>query len=228
MAWSFHLQHFVEGKGLGGFLDGTTAQPTDDAKFAATWSQNNSKVVTWILNSSESNISSSLQAFKKASDMWDHLKKLYHQANKARQFHLETELVKYGQGDKTVQDYYNGYLTLWNEIDSMILIDVPREANSFVIKIQKNAHISQFLMNLRPEFEYVRAALLNREVPPNLDTCVQEVLREESRLQSQNHINEEPKAFLNPTIETLALKTTQGLQVQCFECKSFWACCEAL
>ena len=172
MAWSFHLQHFVESQGLGGFLDGTTVKPTDGDKSIATWSQNNSKVVTLILNSIESNISLSLQAFKKASDKWNHLKKLYHQPNKAREFHLGTELAKYGQGDKSVQDYSNGYLTLRNEIDSMILSDVPTEALSSVINIQKNAHISQFLMNLRYEYESIRAALLNREIPPDLDTCV--------------------------------------------------------
>lgn len=71
ITWHGHSisQHFVEGQGLGGFLDGTTVKPTDGDKSIATWSQNNSKVVTLILNSIESNISLSLQAFKKASDM---------------------------------------------------------------------------------------------------------------------------------------------------------------
>lgn len=39
MAWSFHQQHFVEGKGLGGFLDRTTLKPIDGNKSIATWSQ---------------------------------------------------------------------------------------------------------------------------------------------------------------------------------------------
>lgn len=86
LQWSFHLVNFVEGHGLLGILDGTdfmpeskeqgsasTADPTSksaDEKVLATWRQNNIKVVTWILNSVDSSISLSLQAFSRASDMW--------------------------------------------------------------------------------------------------------------------------------------------------------------
>ena len=48
------------------------------------------------------------------------------------------------------------------------------------LKLQEELHVSQFLMNLRAEFEPVRTALMNRETAPDLDTCVQEVLRKET------------------------------------------------
>lgn len=57
MSWSCHLKNFVEGEGLLGYLDGTNPQRTTDntdAKTLAAWNQNNSKVVTWILNSMQS------------------------------------------------------------------------------------------------------------------------------------------------------------------------------
>eukprot|EP00268_Persea_americana_P011774 TRINITY_DN14955_c1_g4_i1.p1 TRINITY_DN14955_c1_g4~~TRINITY_DN14955_c1_g4_i1.p1 ORF type:complete len:101 (+),score=6.02 TRINITY_DN14955_c1_g4_i1:956-1258(+) len=73
MAWSY-LQHFVGGKVLREFLDGTTLKPNDGDKSVPTWSKNNSKVVNWILNSIEPNSSLSRQAFKKTSTMWNHLK----------------------------------------------------------------------------------------------------------------------------------------------------------
>ncbi|KAK2447033.1 hypothetical protein QL285_006437 [Trifolium repens] len=40
-------------------------------------------------------------------------------------------------------------------------------------------------MKLRPEFEVVKGALLNRNPVPSLDTCVGELLREEQRLATQ-------------------------------------------
>lgn len=100
LSWSFHLHHYMDGQGLGGYLDGTTSAPVDDkdAKATTTWTQNNSKVVTWILNSIEPSISLSLHSFSKASEMWNHLKKLHHQTNKARKFLLDIELSKYNQG----------------------------------------------------------------------------------------------------------------------------------
>lgn len=224
VGWSFHLQHFVEGKGLVEFLHGTTTEPKD-AEERHTWSQNNSKVVTWILNSIDPSISLSLHSYKKASEMWTHLKTLYHQTNKARKYYIDTELAKYSQGDKSVQQYYNGFLTLWNEKDSMILENVSSTAHAEVIKVQEESHISQFLMNLRPEFESVRAALMNRETSPHLDTCVQEVLREEIRLQSQHSLMEEPKAFIAPSaapaFDEKALIAGKGQPLQCFDCKEY-------
>ena len=53
-------------------------------------------------------------------------------------------------------------------------------------------------MNLHPEFEPVWAALVNYEISPNLDTCIQEVLREETRLLSHHSFPEESKALLTP------------------------------
>eukprot|EP00268_Persea_americana_P067739 TRINITY_DN9358_c0_g1_i10.p1 TRINITY_DN9358_c0_g1~~TRINITY_DN9358_c0_g1_i10.p1 ORF type:complete len:108 (+),score=10.88 TRINITY_DN9358_c0_g1_i10:149-472(+) len=77
-------------------------------------------------------------------------------------------------------------------------------------------------MNLRPEFEYVRCALMNRENPANLHTCFQEVLREELRLTSQCTILEAPKAFLAPLpFDSALLATPNPKPTQCYECKGF-------
>ncbi|KAG5581179.1 hypothetical protein H5410_051806 [Solanum commersonii] len=46
----------------------------------------------------------------------------------------------------------------------------------------KRTRTIQFLMNLRPEFEYLHANILNRKKLPALDVVVCEVLREETRL----------------------------------------------
>ena len=64
----------------------------------------------------------------------------------------------------------------------MLLQSVSAEFLPQALKLQEELHVSQFLMNLRPEFEPVCAALMNREISPDLDTCIQEVLREETRL----------------------------------------------
>lgn len=74
-------------------------------------------------------------------------------------------------------------------------------------------------MNLRPKFEYVKGALMNRKTTPSLEKCVQEVIQEEMRLQSQDSITEEPKVIIAPTSEDTALLSTNGQKVQCFECK---------
>ena len=224
MSWSFHLRNFVEGQGLFGYLDGSITRPmsTTDSKSLANWSKENAKVVTWILNSIDSSLAVALQAYTTAADMWAHLKKVYHQTNKARKFHLDSEIAKYTQGDKSVQEYFNGFLTLWTERDSMLIQTVSSGFLPEALKLQEETHISQFLMNLRPEFESIRSALMNRENSANLDTCFQEVLREELRLTSQRAILKEPKALLAPLPADFALLATPNQKpTQCYECKGF-------
>lgn len=102
MSWAFHPKNFIEGQGMLGYLDGTTTKPVADStgttivddKTIVTWNQRNAKVVTWILNSVDPSFTIALQAFTKASNMWAHLKKIYHQQNKAHRFHLDMELAK--------------------------------------------------------------------------------------------------------------------------------------
>lgn len=98
--------------------------------------------------------------------------KIYHQTNKARKFYLDSELAKFCQGERTIQEYYSGFLAIWTERDQMLLHSVIPYFLPQALKLQDELHISQFLMNLCPEFEPVRAALMNREISPNLDTCV--------------------------------------------------------
>ena len=152
MAWSSHPKNFVEGQGPFGYLDGSITKPTTstDTKALATWSKENAKVITWILNSIDPSLAIALQAYTTASDMWGHLKNVYHQTNKAREFHLDSEITKFSQGDKSVQAYFNGFLTLWTEMNAMIIQSVSAGFLSETLKLQEETHISRFLMNLRP------------------------------------------------------------------------------
>lgn len=82
-------------------------------------------------------------------------------------------------------------------------------------------------MNLRPKFESIRVALMSRETSPNLDTCVQAVLCEEIRLQSQHSLMEERKAFIASSTSSASasdektLIAGKGQPLQCFEWKEY-------
>ena len=80
-------------------------------------------------------------------------------------------------------------------------------------------------MNLQSKFEPVRAALMNRENSPDLDMCIQEVLREKTHLSSTHSLTEEPKALLTQPAPSSADETTmfitRGQKLQCYECKKY-------
>lgn len=61
--WSIHLKTLRARTRIGcGFLDGASLEPRDDTA-KATWIQDNSKVVTWIVNLVDPSITLSLQSF---------------------------------------------------------------------------------------------------------------------------------------------------------------------
>lgn len=93
--------------------------------------------------------------------MWDQMKKLYQQTNKARKFYFDIKIANYCQGDKTVQKYYSGFLALWTEKDLILFHSRTSEFLPRALKFEKEVHISQFLVNLHSKFESVRAALMN-------------------------------------------------------------------
>lgn len=57
---------------------------------------------------------------------------------------------------------------------------MPKALITHAKDLQEKSHISQFPMNLRLEFESVKAALMNREVSSDLDTYSQELLRKKN------------------------------------------------
>ena len=66
---------------------------------------------------------------------------------------------------------------------------------------------------------------MSREKSPDLNTCVQEVLREETRLRSTQSITSEPKIFFpsqEPApVDDIALLIARGQKPQCYECKQY-------
>jgi hypothetical protein len=94
--------------------------------------------------------------------MWAYLKKVYLQDNDARRFQLEHAIAMFQHGSLSIQDYYSAFLTLWHEYATLVTADVPVAALSTIQTLHATTQRDQFLMKLRPEYESVRSALLNR------------------------------------------------------------------
>ncbi|KAK9096466.1 hypothetical protein Sjap_021963 [Stephania japonica] len=77
-------------------------------------------------------------------------------------------------------------------------------------------------MKLRPEFETVRAGLLNKNLVPSLDICVGDLLREEQRMATQSIISgpKETAALVNLAYVAQGRNRGKG-QSQCYSCKEF-------
>jgi hypothetical protein len=68
-----------------------------------------------------------LSSFGLASEMWDYLKRIYHQDNTARHFQLELENSNFSQGNLSIEQYYSGFVYLWSEYSGIIYSKVSKE-----------------------------------------------------------------------------------------------------
>ncbi|KAF7126508.1 hypothetical protein RHSIM_Rhsim11G0082000 [Rhododendron simsii] len=149
-AWSYDE---MPGKGLWGYVDGTEAIPNaTDVKKTSEWKVNNAKVVSWILGSVDTNIGIPMRGLRTAKEMWDYLEKVYQQSNLARKFQIENDIFCYEHGEKSIQEYYAGFMDLWAEYE---FVNLTNMTNACCIQSLKNVYderkVMQFLMKLRSD-----------------------------------------------------------------------------
>ncbi|KAF7121356.1 hypothetical protein RHSIM_Rhsim13G0148200 [Rhododendron simsii] len=232
--WRFHFQFFVEGKGLWGYVDGSEIPPDaskakDEAvkaavQAAAQWRVNNAKVVSWILGSVNTSIGIPMRGLRTAKEMWDYLEKVYQQSNLARKFQIEYDMFSFEQGEKTIQEFYAGFMDLWAEYEFVNMGNMTTACCIQNLKtIYDERKVMQFLMKLRSDYENIRGNILNRGTLPTMDMVLGELLREETRIATQAIL--EGKR----TVESVFV-AKQGFgkpfqrdlsKTQCFECKEF-------
>jgi hypothetical protein len=224
------LNFFLKGKALWGHIDGTDVEksstsdkPKADGSFPS-WDVLDARIMSWLLGSVESHIVTNLRPHRSAQSMWAYLKKVYLQDNDARRFQLEHAIAMFQHGSLSIQDYYSAFLTLWHEYATLVTADVPVAALSTIQTLHATTQRDQFLMKLRPEYESVRSALLNRSPVPSLDVCFGELLREEQRLSTQA-ILEQSHGSSGPAAVAFSAQgrgpPMHSRNLQCFCCKEY-------
>jgi len=93
-----------------------------------------------------------LHSHRSAKAMWDRLTQVYNQDNNARRFQLELLIANYTHEDLCIQDYYSGFLTLWNDYSDLVTTKISVEGVLVVHQVHKTSQRDQFLMKLRPEY----------------------------------------------------------------------------
>ncbi|KAF2283065.1 hypothetical protein GH714_043724 [Hevea brasiliensis] len=202
-----------------------TLEPTDD-KEKAKWRVNNARVITWILNSVEKDIALSLRPFSTANEIWVHLQKLYSQPNHARLFEIEYEIARINQDDRDVWTFYFELIGLWTELDMVSMSLVDKSAYADLKKERDKNRVLQFLVKLRPEFENIRATIVNHGIT-DFDLVLGELLREETQVQTQANLdaktnNVDTIFFASRSRPPMKKMIGENGTVQCRFCGEMW------
>lgn len=62
----------------------------------------------------------------------------------ARQFQLELEMSEYSWGNKSIQEFYSGFVNLWTEFVELVNITIPNNSLSALQKFYKESQRDQY------------------------------------------------------------------------------------
>jgi gag-polypeptide of LTR copia-type len=169
-SWVRSVYLFLHSKGKLSHITGKTEIPieqkTSTEQTNLEWQQNDTSVMTWLLNSMEPQVSRLFMFMNSAKEIWDETKEMYGQdQNFSYILHLK-------QGTKTVTEYFSDLKEKWNELTLY--------TQTTDLKALQQDQIFKFLSDLHPIYESARAQILLSKELPTLKSVVAMILGEET------------------------------------------------
>ena len=183
-SWAADIQMALEARRKFEFLDGTITTPSPPCT-RSDWTAINAMLISWISNTIDPEIRSSLSKFREAKPFWDHLKQRYAQTNGPRIQQLKSSIAKCEQTkEMPVSVYYGKLHSLWQELDHhepLISCSISSCNCGFLHETRREQNqLHEFLMGLNSDFYGpLRTQILSQDPLPNLDRAYQLVTQEE-------------------------------------------------
>nr|KYP62484.1 hypothetical protein KK1_017020 [Cajanus cajan] len=178
-----------------GYLTGTSAAPPMTDPSYSNWDAENSIVMAWLINSMELKIGRTYLFCKTAHEIWTTVQEMYSDLqNSAQCFEIRSALRNTQQGNKSVTEYFNMLVELWQEMDLFYTVSWKCSEDKLLYdQMLEKERVFDFLQGLTKELDEVRGRILGLKPLPTLKEAFAMVRREESRrkVMLQN----------NPTIE---------------------------
>ncbi|KAH9764454.1 hypothetical protein KPL70_001531 [Citrus sinensis] len=116
--WARAMWTALRAKKKFNFVDGTVKQPADDSADLEDWWMVNSMLVSWIQNTIELNLRSTVTYTEVAKLLWDDIKERFSVRNGPRVQQLKYELANCKQRGMTILNYYGKLKMLWEELSN--------------------------------------------------------------------------------------------------------------
>lgn len=195
--WARSLRTTLRARKKFGFVDGTIDKPNEDSVDLEDWWTNNSLLVSWIMNTIEPSLRSTMSHMEVAKDLWEDIKEQFSVVNGPRIQQLKAELVECKQRGRTIVTYYGKLKKLWEELANYDHIPSCKcglckcNLSSALEKKREEEKIHQFLMGLDDTlYGTVRSNLRAQDPLPTLNKIYSTLVQEE-RLRTVTRMAEE-------------------------------------
>ncbi|XP_074328227.1 uncharacterized protein LOC141666129 [Apium graveolens] len=170
-----------------GFIDGSITQPSETTDEYEDWISVNLMLVSWIMNTIDSKLRSTISYHESARDLWIYIQERFNISNGPRiqQPKAELHTCKQIQG-MSIEDYYAKLKKLWEalvEVDPIPIWECGKCTCNIATKLEKreeNAKVHQFLMGVDDGlYETNRSTLLAADEIGGINKIYSSLIREE-------------------------------------------------
>ncbi|KAL0427098.1 UNVERIFIED_CONTAM: hypothetical protein Slati_2884600 [Sesamum latifolium] len=118
--WARSMRNAFRAKRKQGFLDGKFPKPTDDSDEIEDWWSVNLMLVTWIFQSIEPTLRSTISYHDTVKELWEDLKQRFSIGNGPRIQQLRSDLAKCKQDRQSVAAYFGCMKVIWEELSNYV------------------------------------------------------------------------------------------------------------
>ncbi|KAM7473208.1 hypothetical protein LguiB_020451 [Lonicera macranthoides] len=183
--WARAIRISLKAKRKFGFVEGTVPKPTTEEKLDD-WVAVHSMLVSWLTNTIEPSIRSTLGEYDDVQLLWNNLKNRFCVVSGTRICQLKTSLGECKQGKTdTVATYFGRLSKIWDELTTYVKVPVCKCRGctcSIVTQVEKlrdEDYLHHFLIDLDGAYASIRTNLLGQEPLPMPDRAYQQVIQAE-------------------------------------------------
>ena len=97
-----------------GFVNGKIPMPDLDSPLYKDWQSYKTMFLSWMINSMQIDVSSSIMYCETRREMWIELKNLFSQGNGPKIYNLQREISHISPNQMSVTDYFTKFKRLWD------------------------------------------------------------------------------------------------------------------
>ncbi|RVW46987.1 Retrovirus-related Pol polyprotein from transposon TNT 1-94 [Vitis vinifera] len=206
--WASDIQLALEARRKFEFLEGTITGPQPPYT-QSDWNTVNAMLVSWITNTIDPEVKSTLSKFRDAKRLWEHLKQRYAMVNGPRIQQLKTSIAKCEQSKSmSVTTYYGKLNVLWEELfkhEPLISCTCCSSctAASLHQARREQGKLHDFLMGLNTDlYAQLRTNILSQDPLPSLDRAYQLVIQDERVRLAKAVTEDKPAEVLGFAVRT--------------------------
>jgi len=114
--WARSVRTALRARKKFGFVDGTITRPADNSADIEDWWTINSLLVSWIRNSIEPSLRSTISHVEVAADLWNDIRDRFSVVNGPRIQQIKSEITECKQRGMSIVNYYGKLKQLWDEL----------------------------------------------------------------------------------------------------------------